>query len=596
MDCIKKAKNEIECYLQKNGCSPARLPPSVVQKFPAKYDLVAGWEIDSGIFIDHTPLLIYLLIDSSEPFPEIRFAINKQNKLFLKWPHVEETGCLCFTTPSKRANQSTPEYIKNALESVSSFINEIRAGKRDDHFIEEFASYWTQEDTNYSSIKFTSSISLSDKPERVIAIDIQESDNLKKSGKLIARNKSEAIAWAKNYSGKNLKAKKLNIQKAFIIWVDDYPLIPENYPKTIADVLDIVQECTPHLLQEIESSIWTEKKDTVLLLAVRDSKEAYGLGGISLKCPTLGNGFRKNIEPVDTIKQLHYSQPNKYVLRHRVARAEPEWIHGRYTNPHISTLRQKSVCFIGCGSLGAGVIKLCASGGIGNITIIDYDTLSWANTGRHELGAYAVGRNKAKVMHNVIASSFPHITVESHDKSFEEAYKESPEFFNKFDLIISTTGNWKTEYLLNKLIHSQENFPPVLLGWLEQFALAGHTLIIEKSKNDLMDYFVAKDQFNYSILDPTIDTQRREVACGNYFQPYGYIETTATQSLIANSVLEFLLNKCPSGYVGCWIGYKKHFDDGGVSLTPHGQYMIDKHGYGKQIPRPHPKPKLCETA
>jgi tRNA A37 threonylcarbamoyladenosine dehydratase len=55
---------------------------------------------------------------------------------------------------------------------------------------------------------------------------------------------------------------------------------------------------------------------------------------------------------------------------------------------------------------------MLAQAGIGRIVLVDKDTLSWANTGRHPLGASRVGEGKAKGLAEKLRADFPHLTIE----------------------------------------------------------------------------------------------------------------------------------------------------------------------------------------
>lgn len=573
LDKFRIIINGIELHLGQCKCTYSKLPNLVLRKY-AGYDFSTGWEIDTGILFENDTIKLHVLIDTLFPNTEIKFAINIPDQ-YLKWPHIEQQNILCLELPPKDINQEIPDYFVYCIKAAQSFIKEIVSGKLDDDFVKEFVSYWNKKVN--SKIQYTSILDWPNTLERAVY--------KKTTGKekifIIGETYKKLTHWLENSLSHTQR--KGNIGKIFIIRLENYNLIPEHYPDTINDILALVSECTPHLIKEIEQCIW-QQEETQILLAIPDNQSHYGLAGISIRSPRKIKGFRRDSILPDQLKQKRYNEKNN-IARHEVQHAEPAWVHGRYVNPSINILREKSVCLVGCGSLGAGVAKLCAAAGIANITLIDHDNLSWANTSRHELGGYMVGKNKAKALEHVLTTSFPDINITSYNTTFENVYKEKTDIFKKHDLIISTTGSWKTECLLNELVQAG-NLPTVLLGWVESFALVGHAIVILKEGNNLLDYFVSKDNFNYCIISPESTKNYREMACGNYFQPYGYIELLSTQALIADAVLDFVLGKTSRYEYRCWVGQERKFVENPVTLTDHGMAVIAKYGYGIQLINP----------
>ncbi len=579
LDKIINIINEIEAHLGRCKCTYAKLPNLVLRKYNG-YNFIAGWEIDTAISFESSTIKLHVLIDALFPHTEIKFAINISDK-YLKWPHVEKQNILCLELPSKEINQEITDYFVYCIKAANDFIKKIVSGDMDEDFIKEFLSYWDKKVNN--KVEYTTILNWPNTLEKAVYVEVEGKEKVV----LIGEDQEKLRCWLKNFLP--TVHKRFSFSKIFIIKLDNYSLIPEDYPDTISDILALVSECSSHLIKDIEQSIWQNKR-TRILLAIPDQQVQYGLAGISIMNPGSVKGFRKGVSLPENIKNGIYS--NNKITRHNVKRAEPAWVHGRYVNPHVTMLHEKSICFIGCGSLGSGVAKLCAAAGIGNITLIDHDNLSWANTSRHELGGYLVGKNKAEALEHILTASFPNINVTSYNLTFENVYKHKANILKNHDLIISTTGNWKTECLLNELIQSGE-LPPAILGWVESFALVGHTILISKEGKSLLDYFHNKNYFNNCITSPDSTQNYREMACGNYFQPYGYIELVSTQTLVADTVLDFILGKITPHEYRCWIAQKKKFIENKVVLTDHGEKIIAQNGYGIQMENPTiPKPEL----
>lgn len=86
--------------------------------------------------------------------------------------------------------------------------------------------------------------------------------------------------------------------------------------------------------------------------------------------------------------------------RHNVDRADHAWIHGRDVDAGPLSLADKRVVILGCGSIGSPVAKLLATAGVGKLTFVDPEFLTWSNVGRHYLECFpqvSVEKTKATV-------------------------------------------------------------------------------------------------------------------------------------------------------------------------------------------------------
>ncbi len=118
--------------------------------------------------------------------------------------------------------------------------------------------------------------------------------------------------------------------------------------------------------------------------------------------------------------------------------------------PFGSTLKDKTVLIIGCGSLGSSVAVSLAQEGIKKIILVDFDIYEPGNSIRHQLGMRSFGFSKvnalkARIMDisptcqvSPIIDSIGHMT----DEEFIPLIKEA-------DIIVDTTGAHSTAHYLN---------------------------------------------------------------------------------------------------------------------------------------------------
>ncbi|WP_434054903.1 MAG: ThiF family adenylyltransferase [Roseibium sp.] len=181
---------------------------------------------------------------------------------------------------------------------------------------------------------------------------------------------------------------------------------------------------------------------------------------------------------------------------------------------------------------------------MGRFTIIDMETLTTANVGRHELGIADVGKFKAISMARYLLRKFPHMqSVFGIPKRWEEAVHDRASLFSESNLIVSAMGSWQAEGSLNKYLREQYEDIPVVFGWVEPFAAAGHALLINKKTGC---FACGTDRLGTPQLRVSRwpkNLLRQEPACGAMFQPYGPIELAQINAHIAQISIDTLLDR-----------------------------------------------------
>ncbi|MEM7184393.1 MAG: HesA/MoeB/ThiF family protein [Spirochaetota bacterium] len=111
-------------------------------------------------------------------------------------------------------------------------------------------------------------------------------------------------------------------------------------------------------------------------------------------------------------------------------------------------LKQAKVAVVGTGGLGSPVLLYLAAVGVGNLTIIDSDTVDLTNLQRQVLFRNAsVGKAKAEEARKTLLQLNPHLnlTVQNTRLQAENAI----ELLNGMDLVIEGADNFSTKFLVN---------------------------------------------------------------------------------------------------------------------------------------------------
>jgi adenylyltransferase/sulfurtransferase len=113
-------------------------------------------------------------------------------------------------------------------------------------------------------------------------------------------------------------------------------------------------------------------------------------------------------------------------------------------------LKSARVLCIGAGGLGSPVTMYLAAAGIGEIGIVDFDTVDFSNLQRQLLhDTKDVGKKKAASAVERLQAINPEVKVTTYETRFSEENAE--EIAAPYDLIIDGTDNFETRYLSNDL-------------------------------------------------------------------------------------------------------------------------------------------------
>ena len=111
-------------------------------------------------------------------------------------------------------------------------------------------------------------------------------------------------------------------------------------------------------------------------------------------------------------------------------------------------LKKSKVLVIGAGGLGCPILLYLVALGVGNIGIVDFDTVEQSNLQRQVLFSDSdVGRSKAIVAKEKLENQNPLVSI----KAFDEALTNNNaiDLFNQYDIIVDGTDNFSTRYLIN---------------------------------------------------------------------------------------------------------------------------------------------------
>ena len=132
-------------------------------------------------------------------------------------------------------------------------------------------------------------------------------------------------------------------------------------------------------------------------------------------------------------------------------------------------LQDKHVLLVGCGSVGGYIADQLASCGLGNLTLVDSDTLSIENIYRHYLPIEYLHQYKTIGLQFRITTKYPWVNVIPADGCLLELRNDS--IINRYDLIIIAIGSPTKERIFHDYCIKNEVETAIINTWTEGYGV-----------------------------------------------------------------------------------------------------------------------------
>ena len=584
---FENAKAQVEAEMNSLGMVSLRpLSPDELRNYE-KRDIVIGWRHPVK-FGDHD-YEIDILLPKLFPWRSIKIAVIP-NK-FLIWPHVERDGVLCLMRSSDDLNLKDPaSVLKYLLREASNLVLQVKDGKANKDFQEDILSHWGRGNNRIISL-------IEPKlPSRVIKLCRLSYDYV------IADDENFLRKWMSARYGR--MSREFNVEAACLIWLDSPP-IPSKYPKDGESLSRLLCSAIKGSDKVIHYTLSGGADELVI---------AFGMStdhGPAITCAVASNGgapvrdllvlpergYRKGAASMKAT--LMRSLRSAEVRRESVERADHSWIHGRDRDPNSTDLSTKKVAIVGCGSVGGSVAMHLAKAGVSRLALIDHDSIAWPNVSRHELGASAVDYKKAETLASKIRVDFPHTNAIDFNMDIAEFLDKYPDFLKYVDLVISAAGSWGADLRIDAWQQGTKASVPVLYGWLEGHASAGHAVLIGGPPDSIRFGFDSTGLPNFRVIKGAhLGPTGREPGCGGEFQPYGPVELAMVNGVIADLALEALLEDVTEPCHRVWVAPERLAKAVGDEWTPdflRDPGLLSRHGFVFERPWPRTDADMNET-
>jgi len=145
-----------------------------------------------------------------------------------------------------------------------------------------------------------------------------------------------------------------------------------------------------------------------------------------------------------------------------------------------ASLQEKKIVIIGCGGLGSTLAQALGTSGIGEIHLVDFDTVS--NHNIHRQIAFTLedeGKNKAQTIAKLITSKNPFVKTKAFEMDFDSFKADA----DSYDLILDATDNL--------LVREQ----------IDAYAKATHTPWIYASVEEFNGQVCFFDEANFQVFN-----------------------------------------------------------------------------------------------
>ena len=537
-----------------------------------------GWHIPSS---DTQPIALDIVVDGNFPYSAARVALPKKGSgVPPEWPHVESDGVLClFSEQTTISPQHPVNVTKTVLNEALELVENCRNGDIIDDFRDEFLSYWNI-GTDKNAPLFISLITPNGSSRHVI---VWYGNTMC----VCADNRDTLDGWLTRLRGKKPNNDSM-FQKGVLVWLPQ-PMIPSEYPNLAIDVNSLVKEHAPDALELFRDCVAADPKSLDVIFGA-PTEHGICFAAVTLLRPSskeIMKGFRSGHIPSDVLISRYLGKSK--IMRSKVCRADHNWVHGRDQDVRQNDLKKYRVLVLGCGAIGGSVARLLAQSGINHLTLVDHQSFDWPNASRHILGVSAFQKNKAIELAETLQHDFPHLTgVEGHPVEFGLSATDLINSLSSFDLIVSATGRWEVNTLLNDLQKNQVNIPPVVYAWLEPRAAAAHALMISQSSDSacLRCGFKESGGLLLPVVNwPDDEPLLQEPACGAVFSPFGPVELTWAHALVSEIALGTLMQSVISPTCHTWVGQRNTVEDSGGFWNPEWCDLIGDPGQGGIVVR-----------
>lgn len=555
-----------ECFAQLSKVEEVCIDQDFIKKHSG---YIQAWKVTTTISIREAvaeDISFVLAFKSTFPYslPNVYYFDTKYDY----FPHIDYNNRkLCLFDNSIIINTEEPYELIRTVLKRSKFV--VKNGTRDD-FHKEIINYWDLQYLNERPIQYgwLHSISSFEKSRylKLYASDYLEQNRC--NACIVEVNSDlEYIKYFKQQFGKQLiEHNVLFLANVDIPLTPPYAITTEIFQSWITSDDDV--KMFHHYI----------RTQPGLLIVVFRLGSTNLLGGFIYEDIKIKRrGFRDGkLTRHNVITKL---EKNK--LLHRLLIYE-------YSDQRIA-MRTKGEAFkphrfvvAGLGSIGSQLCHFLNSLNSPKMLLVDNDVFNINNIGRHLLGFNFLNQPKVDAVKGFLKALNPNQDITTYRGDIESCLLDNLAEINQYDLLIICTGNIMSELFALHYFESKQLNIPLLLIWLEPYALAGHMMYIKEHIDDSIKERIFSESYlyKYNIIDEDEYSQKSftvsDAGCNGEYTLYSGNDVMLFLSAMFPIIDRIIRHKKSSGNM-CyrWIGDISIAKDKNIRLkniefTPYG--------------------------
>jgi len=551
-EVLVKAREEVEAFFEEY-----QFHKLAKEEFPTT-ELDSAWK--GSIKCEGKDVTIIVAIPSEFPdvLPKIYLTADFS---YYPIPHIDSNRFVC-TYDSNAVDffsENVAGILRETIEKARQIISDGISGRNREDFETEFLAYWALDS---SPVLIYSIIEPRDKIAEIQLATLSKSINQIKY--ILGNTQDQIKDYVRNLSSSS------PIESFRDSLYLPLPVVPTPpFPKNNKEIFAFLRSIDQSLEKAIFDFIQKRNYQGFIFFSA-PLKDSYILAGWQHLAPhmkRLTKGFRAGKIDPRLLKQR--LSPEK-INRLKVERIDSDRLQKRIGSDN-RVLKDKTVCIIGCGSLGGQLGFSLAKSGIEQFCLIDNEELKPENVARHVCGMSEVNLDKVTGVTKKIKGHFPHVRIQTCKKRIHQVFRDNPEIIYDTDLVISTLGNTAVERRLNQIHITSSGFPSLLYSWIEPYGIASHAVLIIGGRGGCFECCLdqRKLKYNYSVgIFEGFDSTIREAGCQTSFSPYSALDADQASSIAARLALACLNGQISQSTSYTWLGDLSILGEIGISLNP----------------------------
>lgn len=456
-----------------------------------------------------------------------------------KLPHMYTDKTLCIFDETKAIpNFLNPKQL--ILDTIDKAISILESGTRGENqmdFLDEFNEYWSTK-AILKANSFIDNITICKK----IYYYIPDKGKI-----IIADNKDKLINICRKCYYNNFDEKYINI--GIIIPIDKS--VNTEIPKNDVDIVKMISNNSSNF-NEYNRFMQDNINKNVLILFTQIVSTGNILSGWIHYGPGVPNGFRRgHVDLVVAFYKLH-----KQGIAVSVEDCSQSRLFRRGGDGLPIIINKSAV--IGCGSIGSIITDSLFSTGTSDFILNDNQILKYENIGRHTRGYWMEGWFKVEALRFGLIERNPNINCECFTDNAHVFMENNIDKLNSCDIIFVAVATFSVEWHICELINRGKIKVPVVIIWVEPYAVGGHAIVI-KGRQNLFEELFDKEtfKFQYPIVLNTSYMMKREAGCQSTYIPYSGFYLQLFVLSVIEKVTSETLNK-NGNYLLTWYGRVKN--------------------------------------